>query len=149
MSNSAGPDSPHAVSQWVLHLLQDEFGDAIHEVDAMSYELPVGSSKVIVDVRPAGSRTVINILAPLVFYATPSPELFEYVARQTGAPGLGHLRIKDSERPGLVDILVAGQLPGDDIDRSELITTVAIIGGFADDIDNDLAERFGGEVLTT
>lgn len=147
--SASQPDSPHAVSQWVLHLLQDEFGDAIRTTGSMSCELPVGSTKVIVDVRPAGNRTVINILAPLVFYATPSTELFEHVARQTGAPGLGHLRIKDSEREGLVDILVAGQLPGDDVDRSELITTVAVIGGFADDVDDDLARRFGGEVLTS
>ncbi len=147
--SASQPDSPHAVSQWVLHLLQDEFGDAIRTTGSMSFELPVGSTKVIVDVRPAGNRTVINILAPLVFYATPSTELFEHVARQTGAPGLGHLRIKDSEREGLVDILVAGQLPGDDVDRSELITTVAVIGGFADDVDDDLARRFGGEVLTS
>ncbi|HQZ86899.1 MAG TPA: hypothetical protein PLB21_14905 [Actinomycetota bacterium] len=140
-------DSTHAVSQWVLHLLHDEFGDAIHRVDATTYELPVGSTKVIIDVMPAGNGTVVNIVAPLVFYVRPDPELFELVARQVGAPGLGHLRVKDSERPGLLDVLVASQLNGDDIDRSELITTVAVLGGYADDTDDALAARFGGQVL--
>ncbi len=140
-------DSTHAVSQWVLHLLQDEFGDAIHELDASTYELPVGSTKVIIDVMAAGDGSVVNIFAPLLFYVAPSAELFELVARQVGAPGLGHLRVKDSERAGLVDVLVASQLNGDDIDRSELITTVAVIGGYADDTDDALAARFGGELL--
>lgn len=137
-------DSVQSVAQYALYILNDEFGAAVHVVDATEFELPVGSTKVTVEVAGVGSGVVVLIASPLALKVPPSPDLFEFVARQGGRPGLATMVVVDADEAGLVNVVVVHHIYGNCLDRSELLTSVANVAGQADDADEIFVERFGG-----
>lgn len=138
-------DTVQSVAQYALYILQDEFGEAVHVIDGTRFELPVGSTKVTTEVAGAGPYAVLLVSSPLALDVPPSPELYEYVARQGDRPGLASMIVVDAETAGLVNVIVVHHIYGNCLDRSELLTSVANTAGQADDADEDFVARFGGK----
>lgn len=138
-------DSVQSVAQYALYILQDEFGEAVHVLHSNKFELPVGSTKVTTEVAAAGTFAVLLVSSPLALHVPPSPELYEYVARQGGRPGLASMIAVDAEEAGLVNVFVVHHIYGNCLDRSELLTSVANVAGQADDADESFVARFGGQ----
>lgn len=137
-------DSVQSVAQYALFILQDEFGEAVHVLDGNKFELPVGSTKVTTEVAAAGPFAVLLVSSPLAVDVPPSADLYEYVARQGGRPGLASMIVVDAETEPLVNVFVVHHIYGNCLDRSELLTSVANVAGQSDDADEAFVARFGG-----
>jgi len=107
-----------------------------------------GSARTFVRVREQersdeSSRTLVDISAPVLFGASPTPELWEYVALNADNWIFGHLwAAKDDE--GTVTLILSHRLLGDFLDPEELKSAVAGLAISAEEVDDELAQRFGG-----
>jgi hypothetical protein len=143
-ADDAHHDSVHSVAQYALFILQDEFGAGVRVADANRFELPAGSTKVSIEIAGVAQHAVLLVSAPMAIGVPPTPEMYEYIARQGGRPSLGSMIVVDSETPGLVDVMVVHHIYGNCLDRAELLTSVANVAGQADDGDEAFVARFGG-----
>ena len=96
---------------------------------------------------PEGNqRTAVRVTAPILREVNPSPELFEWVARESAKTLMGHIVLVDSkEPPGTVELLMAHVLLGDFLDEAELKMALSTVGVGADTLDDELQEKFGGK----
>lgn len=92
------------------------------------------------------SRTMINVLAPVVFGAPPSPQLFEYLALESNQYLFGHL-VGLRNDDGSISVFLEYRLLGDYLDAEELLNAVWAIALSANDLDDEVKSRFGGERL--
>lgn len=110
----------------------------------------VGSARLFLRVAEfgEGDRKITAILmhAPAVLDLSPSPELFEYVARHADDKLFGHLGLVD-EDDGTLTLTFNHTLLADYLDPEELSVAVGAVAGTADYVDNDLAVRFHGRVF--
>lgn len=115
--------------------------------DSGAYSARSGSARVFVKVvpHPDGESTMVYVFAQLVEGATLSPELYEYVATDASTVFGTLLVIKDDQGTG--SIYLRQSLLGDFLDSAELEYAVGGIASSADDIDDELAARFGGSVF--
>ena len=92
-------------------------------------------------------RSVVLVTAPILWGVSPTPELFEWVAREGGSRWFGHVEVHDSKQEGQegkVDLIYAHTLLGDTMDRPELETAMWSLLATADVWDDELQARFGG-----
>ena len=107
-----------------------------------------GSARVFVRVREQqlgddSSRTLVDLSAPVLFGVSPTPELWEYVALNADNWIFGHLwAAKDDD--GNVTLILSHRLLGDFLDPEELKSAVAGLAITAEEVDDKLAEQFGG-----
>lgn len=112
--------------------------------DDGSCTLVYGSAMVTVTVEVFDEdQAVVKVSADCVRGATPSPELYHHIA--TYRTEIGHLRAVD-EADGTVTIQFRHGLIGEFVDPGELRMVVIAIAIVADQLDDDLAARFGGQV---
>ena len=106
-----------------------------------------GSARVFVRVREQtgedSSRTLVELTAPVLFGVTPSAELWEYVALSADNWVFGHLWAAKQDEDD-VTLLLSHRLLGDYLDPEELKSAVAGLAISAEEIDDQLADRFGG-----
>src|SRR5262245_53702902 len=105
---------------------------------------------VYVNVRPFGDEsTVVNVFSFTNAGLGPSTELYEFIARHSGDFVFGHLAILDQDGSEDEIVLVFRQtLLGDYLDAEELAAAVAAVAATADDIDDQVKERFGGRLAS-
>jgi hypothetical protein len=109
--------------------------------------LHYGSAQVIITVGIFDEdQAIVRVRADAVTGATPSAELDHHVARFQGE--IGHLTLRD-EADGTVTILFSHSLLGEFLNPAELRLTVVAVAHYADELDDDLAARFGGKVFGT
>jgi hypothetical protein len=89
-------------------------------------------------------QTLVLITALILIGVKPSPELFEWVARNGGSRWFGHVEVFDSE-PGLVGLIMSHTLLGDYLDEKELESAMWGVLGAADAWDDELQGKFGGK----
>ncbi len=92
-------------------------------------------------------RTVVVVSAPILREVVPTPELFEWVAREGGSRWFGHVEVHDFEE-GTVHLVFSHTLLGDYLDQPELETAMWGILQVADHWDDELQQRFGGKRFT-
>jgi hypothetical protein len=88
-------------------------------------------------------RTVVLVTAPILWGVSPTPDLFEWVAREGGSRWLGHVEVQDSD-DGKVNLIFSHTLLGDTLDQPELETAVWGLLTVADTWDDELKAKFGG-----
>lgn len=102
-----------------------------------------GSTRIFVSVDAFGeSSTSIRIVAPVIRDAPATPELFKYLATGNNYR-FGHLAA--SEKDDKVSILFAHTLLGDFLDPDELKLAVFLLARTADEIDDEIKSKFGGQ----
>lgn len=137
--------SVEAVRQKVEHFLTK---NGRVELDADGdFSIRYGSARVFVRVVDWGDGdSVISLWSIAVRGAAPSPALNEYVAYETDNYVFGHLSlVKRSD--GTVDINLSHRILGNYLDEGELMHSVIALAKTTDDLDDDLAARFGGRTF--
>lgn len=106
-----------------------------------------GSTVAFVRVSPwFDDHTVVFIFSHLANNVPPSPELFEFVARRSNSFVMGHLGCTELDN-GTVRVHMGHTLLGDYLDPQELIDALDGILGSADELDDEIVSRFGGETF--
>ena len=109
-----------------------------------------GSAHVFVHVREFDEDSAVVVLeSPVVKGATASPELYEYVATQAAPHEFGHLIVAPNDDGKTASITFTHSLLGDYLDDMELRVAAVAVAFTADELDDQLAERFGGTVHHT
>ena len=108
------------------------------------------STQLILTVREWGQdsegepRSLVLISAPILLDVTPTPEMFEWVARNGGARFFGHVEVIEAAE-GKVHLIFSHTLLGDYLDQPELESAMWGILQVADEWDDELQPRFGGQ----
>ncbi len=94
-------------------------------------------------------RTLVRVSAPILRSVPPSPALFEYLARELPRFYFGSVAVWDDEEDkGKLALTLGHTLLGDYLDEEELKAALFGILGSADDLDDQLKQRFGGKRWT-
>lgn len=109
--------------------------------------LQVGSARLFVRVleHPNGESTLVHLFAFLVDGATLGPELYEYVATFDDTIFGTLLVVKLEDGTGRV--VLRETLLGDFLDADELHAAVLGLAYAGDQLDDEIAEAFGGDVF--
>jgi hypothetical protein len=91
-------------------------------------------------------RTLVGVSSLILREVTPTPALYEWVAKASGTIWFGRIEvIDDAANPGKVSLVLAHVLLGDYLDEKELSSVVWGILSSADQYDDQLKEKFGGK----
>jgi hypothetical protein len=98
--------------------------------------------------RDGEPRSLVRLSAPILFGVPASPALYEWIAKEGGKYFFGHvLASEDSDDPGKLFVMMTHTLLGDYLDEEELAAAMWGVLGSADDLDDELQQRFGGKRL--
>jgi hypothetical protein len=110
------------------------------------------STSAFISVRQFGNyedgqpRTLVRVSAPVLSDVRPSAELYEWVAREGGSYFFGHVNVMDdASEPGRLFLHMTHTLLGDYLDEDELAAALYGVLGAADELDDQLQQRFGGQ----
>jgi hypothetical protein len=90
-------------------------------------------------------RSLVLITSLILRGVTPTPALYEWVARSGGSRWFGHVEVHDDKEPGTVYLLFSHTLLGDFLDEKELAAAMFGVIAAADEWDDQLQTRFGGK----
>ena len=91
-------------------------------------------------------RSLVNISSPILWSVPPTPQLFEWIAREGGRYYFGHVQAADDVRDqGKVFLSMNHTLLGDYLDEEELAAAMYAVLNTADQLDDELKNRFGGK----
>ena len=119
-----------------------------------SFRIKSGSANIDIEVMDPGQNLAsgkedaiwVDVSCVLVWGATGSPDLYEYIATKGYGAGLSVVLVEQRDNAGFYNIILHNAILGNFLDEEELVNVVAICGLLADMQDDDLADRFGGEV---
>jgi hypothetical protein len=124
------------------------------EGNGISVSFTDASTRVRVTVQDWGKNkdgdpsSLVQLTCPILWEVEPVPALYEWIARQGGTYYFGHVvAFDDSTSPGKVFLMMSHTLLGDYLDEGELSATLYAILGTADQLDDELKEKFGGKRL--
>lgn len=91
-------------------------------------------------------RSLVRINSPILRGVTPTPALYEYLAREAPQMWFGNIAVwDDSDSPGMVSLSLGHTLLGDFLDEEELKAAMFNVLNSADELDDQLQARFGGK----
>lgn len=91
-------------------------------------------------------RSLVRVSSPILRGVSPTPALFEYLAREAPRLWFGNIAVwDDEETPGMLSLTLGHTLLGDYLDEEELKAAMFGVLGSADDLDDVLQKRFGGK----
>jgi hypothetical protein len=90
-------------------------------------------------------RSLVSVAAPLLRGVTPTPELYEWVARESGDRWFGHVEVHNFGENGEVHLTFRHTILGDFLDQPELEAVFWGILSVANTWDDELMTRFGGK----
>jgi hypothetical protein len=112
------------------------------------------STRVNLSVDPWGKNSdgdessLVRMWCPILWEVPPSPQLFEWVAKEGGNYFFGHVSVQDDvNNPGKLFLLMTHTLLGDYLDEGELSSAMYAMLGTADKLDDELKGKFGGKRL--
>lgn len=90
-------------------------------------------------------RSLVLITSLILRGVTPTPALYEWVARNGGSRWFGHVEVHDDKEPGTVYLLMSHTLLGDFLDERELGAAMYGVLAGSDEWDDQLQKQFGGK----
>lgn len=131
-----------ATRERVQRMLTDLFGRIEVDKDG-DFTFRHGSARVFIRVSEGFTdHTVVSVEAPTNLRVPASPELFHYLATENHYT-FGAFRAFDGDNGVLV--LFRQSILGDTLDPDELKTTIGAVASTADDVDDEIQNRFGGD----
>jgi len=132
----------------VQRILTDNFGKV--EIDRDNdFVARKDSAVTFIRVREGfgDDGTIIDVKCPLLMEVPLTKELFQWVATEGQMYKLGGVWVNpdDNGKTGWVYFKYA--IIGEDLDESELMTAVGVVLVTSDQLDNELQEKFGGELF--
>lgn len=114
------------------------------------FQVPYASTAVNIRVVEQGdgdaSRVLIKMWAPVLRNVNESAEVFRWIAVEGAVYTFGHACWNpDPQRPGVGMISFDHTLLGDYLDSEEMTTAIVALALTADDLDDGLQPRFGGQ----
>ncbi len=111
------------------------------------YSIRYDSARVFVEVDEFGDdQTWVRLVCPLLHEVPLTPELYEYVALHSDDYKYGILSVhKSNETDTVGSLFFTYGLLGTTLDPDELKLAVGILVTAANDLDDELKEKFGGE----
>jgi hypothetical protein len=138
------PANLAAMRQQVQRILARQVGSIQVTADE-EFSFPYESTRIFVRVDPFGENgTTVSVYAITNADIPPSPELFHYVATEGSSWTFGHLGAGEAE-DGTVTTTFRQTLLGEYLDPLELRAAVVAVATTADDLDDQIKERFGGK----
>jgi hypothetical protein len=89
-------------------------------------------------------RLIVQIVALMNQNVPVSPALYEWLARTADAYMIGHVGMAEPKE-GKVDLVYREALLGSVLDPEELINALIAVATVADDLDDEVKTKFGGE----
>lgn len=133
-------------------LVQTHMGslfDGVEIDDDGDLSIRYGSSRVFVRVHEFAEKSALAmVFSPMLSNVENTPELREFVAFAGADYVFGSFLLVEREG-NKVDLLMKHNLLADNLEANELGYVVAGIASTCDELDSDLAARFGGEVFHT
>jgi hypothetical protein len=129
--------------------LQDMLTEMLERIEVDKYgsfTFPAESARVFIKVHPFGQeRTLVNVFAHTNIDVPASEELFRYIALHSNMWVFGHLGA--SERDDKVLVTLSHRLLGEHLQLEELKAAAFSVAFTADEIDDEIKERFGGRLF--
>ena len=116
--------------------------EVVARVSHDRWSLRNGSARVFVTLQEVKGRPLVQVRSPLVRGAAATSELFEHVATESDDYVFGHLSC--TRHGESADVFLSHVLQADDLQPIELVSCVRGMLATANEIDGDLARRFGG-----
>jgi hypothetical protein len=139
-----------AVKAEVQRLLMEDLKlNAVKLTPSGGFSFRVDSAEVFIDVIARGENaeqdTIVVIYAPVGIEVPMTPELFEYVALNSGNWFFGHLTVRpDKDSAGRCYVEMSHNLLGDFMDPPEFKAALVGLASSAEAIDDEIVARFGG-----
>lgn len=126
----------------VERILADHFG--VIEVDRDGdFTFPVDSTRVFIQLVEQDDRSLIKVSAPVLRGLQPTAELYKHLALHAGDYFFGSWEVRETGET--LSLWFYYTLLGDYVDPDELKTAIGAVGSAANNLDDDLQERFGGK----
>ncbi|MFQ5642414.1 MAG: YbjN domain-containing protein [Thiogranum sp.] len=110
------------------------------------YNFRHGSSHIFIRVAQFNDdHTIVRVWAPTNMEVPPSPELYKYIATEGNKYVFGRLAVQEQEN-GLA-VIFSETLLGEFLDPDELKMAITVVASTADDIDNEIQDKFGGRTF--
>ena len=143
MSNAA------LVRDKVQRMLVDEMNLNVRLI-SNGFQVPFESTAVNIVVIEQGegesARVLLKMWAPVLREVRETPELFKWIANEGTAFFFGHACWNpDEANPGTGMLSFDHTLLGDYLDLPELFTALGALATTADELDDSLRPRFGGQ----
>lgn len=117
------------------------------ELDEDGFTIRYESARMFIEVQQnpdnADGPVFIRFVCPILFEVEPSPAVFEHIALHADDYRFGHLSASKNEDGSLL-IFLNYQILGDFLDEEELTTAVTYVLSGANDLDDELQQKFGG-----
>lgn len=141
MADSTVPQA----KQKVRETLAGSFDDVTFDDDGNA-SFRYGSARVFVTVREFDEDSAVVVLeSPVVTGAKVSEDLYRFIATQQADHEFGHLVVIDDDADGkTATIRFTHTLLGDYLDDMELRVAAVAVAFTSDELDDKLAEQFGG-----
>lgn len=98
--------------------------------------------------KAGDASTLIQVSSPLLWEVEPSPAVFEWIAKNGTKYFFGHVAAyDDSSAPGKLFLMMSHTLLGDYLDEEELHWALYTLLQTADQLDDELQQKFGGKRL--
>ena len=135
-------DAQRAIFERILPMLEEVFGDcATLRDDVPGVSVMVGSALAEVGVHPWGSHeAVVNTRAYVVTGAEITPELTHFLLRKNNETLFGAFGLDSDD-----DIFFEHTIVGSTCDKEELHASVLAVVETADDLDEEIMARWGGQ----
>jgi hypothetical protein len=132
----------------VQRMLTDNFGRV--EVDRDNdFVVRKDSAVTFIRIREGfgDDGAIIDVKCPLLTDVPLTRELYEWAATEGQWFRLGGIVVNPDENGKTGWVYFRYAIVGDDLDESELMTAVGVVLVTSDRLDNELQEKFGGELF--
>jgi hypothetical protein len=138
-----------ATTQKVQRMLVSQFNNVTLTEDG--FMLREGSTAVSIRIHDFGTgpdgepSSLVTIWSPVNRDIKPSPELFRWAATEGQQRYFGRISIYEQPSDGVCHMALDHTLLGDFLDPHELFSAVAFVTLAADELDDQIQQRFGGK----
>ena len=129
----------------VQRILTEEFGSVSIDRDG-DFSIEEGSAAAFIRFLDLEDKVVIELIAYVLIDVPLTPELFRYASLEAGHV-FGHMTVIADDEDVVGILAFSHTLLGDFLDKAELLIALEWVLGTADEFDDELQARFGGEVF--
>lgn len=109
------------------------------------YRFKYESTMVSIEIVPQEDRVLVHLWAWILNDVQESPEVFQWVATSGGDYWMGAVQFVRGGTPAQGLLVFKYTLLGDFLDNEELANAVRAVANTADELDDELQKKFGGE----
>ena len=134
-------DAQEAAYKRVSEYMTQLFGeDAAADPQSPGFTLKRGSAEINVSVAPLEDKAVVAVFSWVVTGATPSEELYKFLLTENSSFILGGFALDQQS-----NVIFQHTIVAETVDKQELRASIQAVTAVADEYDDRIVERFGGQ----